>query len=399
MGAFLAGLTWLNWQLAHSSLAGREFLIQWSAGRDLAYRAVSPYQRTIEVPAALSALPGLRQGVLRFNTPIFSLFLIFPLILIEDYELAYLIWLVVSELVVAGILATALALTDWRLTRVLRVILVVSLGLMFYTVLGWISGNLILLASLFLILAVFSLQSEKPELAGILFALTTIQAHILWLVYLFVIFWAVTSRRWSVLIWFVAGVGILSVLGAFIVPDWLLSYIRTLWRFEDSFILESIGQILRAQLPGFGRQLAWILSGLMGILLIVEWVQARRKGIRWFYWTICLTIVATVWVGVPVHPAMFFLLSLPLLLVLSVWVQRTGRIGHRVVGVSLLTFLVGSWGFAFQAGLPRGFNEPSAAHYFFLPLILGIGLYWTRWWAIRPQRLFIEELRSSEAQV
>jgi hypothetical protein len=31
-----------------------------------------------------------------------------------------------------------------------------------------------------------------------------------------------------------------------------------------------------------------------------------------------------------------------------------------------------------------------------LPLILIIGLYWVRWWAIKPERLLIEEIRLGE---
>jgi hypothetical protein len=31
-----------------------------------------------------------------------------------------------------------------------------------------------------------------------------------------------------------------------------------------------------------------------------------------------------------------------------------------------------------------------------LPLVLLIGLYWVRWWAVKPRRLLIEELRLSE---
>jgi hypothetical protein len=38
-----------------------------------------------------------------------------------------------------------------------------------------------------------------------------------------------------------------------------------------------------------------------------------------------------------------------------------------------------------------------AALLFPLPLFLIITMYWVRWWAIRPQRLYVEALREGEA--
>jgi hypothetical protein len=396
-GLFFAGMTWMNSQLARDSLGGKEFYTQWAAGRALAYQARSPYQSQLRPTQDLARAPGLLGKNLSFNTPIYSLILVFPFLLIENYATAYSLWLLVLELAVLGILWTALALTDWRINRPLLIILLVSILLGFYTSQALLNGSLVILACLFLIGGIFNLQAGRNELAGVMFALTTVQAHLFWLVYLALFFWAGSTKRWKVLIWFLAGIGILSVMGIFVIPDWPYAYARVLWNFEEHFALKSLGAILTAALPGFGKQLGWAIAGFVGVILAVEFMLVRRQEVRWFNWTVGLSILVTPWIGIPVHPSIFFILTLPLLLVLSVWVQRTGRVGHWIVGFSLALFLLLSWGVVIRLGVPENILEPGLSHFFFLPVILWIGLYWTRWWAVRPQRLFIEELRDREA--
>jgi len=234
------------------------------------------------------------------------------------------------------------------------------------------------------------------ELAGVLFALTTVQPHFFLLLYALLIIWGITKRKWNFVIWFISGIIILSVIGIFFIPDWVLSYLRILWHFEANFSTTTPGRLLLGLLPGLGKQLGWFFTALMALICGVEWLAVRGKEPRWLFWTACITLVASQWIGLPVDPGEYFILMVPAILIISISAQRTEKSGFSPIGILLVIFFTTPWLIAWRAGLPSELVEPGWVQYFLPPLILLIGLYWIRWWAIRPQRLYIEELRNNE---
>jgi hypothetical protein len=71
---------------------------------------------------------------------------------------------------------------------------------------------------------------------------------------------------------------------------------------------------------------------------------------------------------------------------------------HRGQWISvLLAFIIFAWEWAI---LINDLNSPQPGMQLNLllplPLILFIGLYWVRWWAIKPKQLLIEEMRLGE---
>jgi glucan phosphoethanolaminetransferase (alkaline phosphatase superfamily) len=130
--------------------------------------------------------------------------------------------------------------------------------------------------------------------------------------------------------------------------------------------------------------------------LLVEWIIARGKDVQWFFWTTCLTLTVTQLAGIPIDLAEQFILVIPLMLILSVWVQRTKILGQRIMLGSMIGLFAVPWYLAYKAGFENHLETPGISIFFIVPLIILVGVLWIRWWAVRPMRLYIEELRGNE---
>jgi hypothetical protein len=148
--------------------------------------------------------------------------------------------------------------------------------------------------------------------------------------------------------------------------------------------------------PGLGKQLSWLVSGVSALILLVEWWLALKKDFRWFLWTVSLTIVISQWIGIPTIPGHFIELILPLILISALFIERWPRGGQWVAVFMAVILFIWEWVLfyfdltSYQPKMQLNLIIP-------LPLILLIGLFWVRWWAIKPRRLLIEELKLGES--
>jgi hypothetical protein len=151
---------------------------------------------------------------------------------------------------------------------------------------------------------------------------------------------------------------------------------------------------LIASFPGIGSRLGWGFTILLSLVLALEWWSSRGKETRWFLWTAGLTLTLAPWIGIPSDPGNFVLLIIPSLLVFARLDEHWGRRIIPLTVMGMLSVLVGFWAF-FWGHIQDGIL---ARQYPFLfvpyPLITLIGLYWVRWWAVRPRKLMISEMRS-----
>ena len=140
--------------------------------------------------------------------------------------------------------------------------------------------------------------------------------------------------------------------------------------------------------------MGWALTGLLLVVLFVEWRDVRRKDFRHLLWTASLTLAVTPLLGIPVIPQDFVLLFFPLIFFLSIlaerWSPRPGRWG--VAGLVLIGILIGFWlitASLYLAGASAALNNALALIF---PVLLVLGLYWMRWWAVRPPRTWSDSL-------
>jgi hypothetical protein len=140
----------------------------------------------------------------------------------------------------------------------------------------------------------------------------------------------------------------------------------------------------------------WIFSAVLGVVLLLEWAGAGRSDFPAFVWKTCITLTASQWIGIQTDPGNFIVLLLPLTLVFAMWETRWRKGGSLLVITSMVLLLVGIWGLFLSTVEYSGQPIQSPVMFFPLPAFLLFGLYWIRWWAFKPPRLWVDLLQERE---
>jgi hypothetical protein len=279
------------------------------------------------------------------------------------------------------------------LSRLVFVVLFATTIFSYHSLAPLVRGNMVIWVTMLIAMFFLAIQGNRQELAGILLALMTIQPLPVLILVLFALVWSFSQRKYLVAWWFLGGVVFFSVIGLFLVPGWIMEYLRILWHRSLFFSPGAPGEIFQQWWPGIGVQLGWVLTGVLVIIMIFEWWLAWRKNFRWLFWTACLTMAISLWIGVPTTPIYLIMLIIPLILIVVTWETRWAPFGRWIAIASLL--LVFGWEWAlFYRDMSSSQSLSFLNLLFPFPLVILIGLYWVRWGATRPRRLLIEELRS-----
>ncbi len=396
--AAIIGLVWGNYQFADRKISGEGFLIQWIGIRGLIDGGQDPYsdattaqiQDTVKIESSFE--PG---NPPKYTSPLFSGIVIFPLTILENRSLAHAIWLSAQLIAIFLIQLLGLKLCGWRPTWYVFLIFSLLATFSYHVFIPWLDGGLSIWAALFLVVAFIAIQNNWNEIAGVFLALAIIQPQMTILVIIFSLIWAVSQRRRFLLIWFFITLIILSVVGVFLVPGWPLQYLGLIYNYTANFPPGNPGALFSDLWPNVGRQLGWTVTALCSLVLLLEWWQARQREFRWFLWTACLTLAVNQWIGIPSSPGNLTVLMLPLILVSAMLTDHWPRGGQWVVIAMSVVVFTWEWALYYR-DITSAYVGTQLNLLFPLPIVLIIGLYWVRWWAIKPRRLLIEELKLGE---
>jgi len=395
----LLGLVWGIYRFAEKNISGEGFFIQWVGIRALLTAGEDPYSDTATAKIRESVIfeNSFSQGnAPKYTSPLYSGIVVFPAALIGNRTVAHAFWLSTQLIAISLIQLLALRLSGWKPAWVAFLIFSLLTTFSYHVLIPWLDGGSAIWAALFLMLALLAIRNNWYELGGILLALAAIQPQMSILVIIFTFIWAASQRKYILVIWFFITLIILSVIGIFIVPDWIRQYIRLLYNYPANFPPGNPAALFTSLWPGLGRQLGWVVTALSSLVLIVEWWRARKKDFRWFLWTACLTLAVGQWIGIPIIPGNFISLLIPLILFAALLSEHWLKGGPWVVVVISLILFSWEWALYYRditsanAGMQLNLLIP-------LPLILILGLYWVRWWATKPRRLLIEELRFGQS--
>jgi hypothetical protein len=396
--ATLGGTIWASHQIASQEAGGGRFWIEWIAVRARVVDGISPYSTAVDnrIQAQVSDLftwaPGPAPS---YTSPFISAIITLPYTLIADANQAHTIWLVTQFVCILLTVLAGMHLTGWKPAWWFFLILMPLILLSVRTTVSWYEGSMVVWVSVLVAATMLAIRGKRFELAGVLLAFTMIQPQVVILWIVFVLIWAGSQHKWSLIFWFFSVFLILSVLAVFMVPDWPIQYLRILWNQSKFFTPGTPGYAFQQWWPGLGKQMGWVLSAFLGLILLIEWWLARRSNFRWFLWTACLTLAVSPWIGIPSSPDAHLLLNLPLIIVIAMIEERWRRNGKWVI----LTWvgLVFGWEW-FLIFTNLGDMEPvmRLGLIFPVPMLLLVGVFWVRWWTIRPKRLLIDELRDSE---
>ena len=389
------GLVWANWTFSRANPLDSPYLVQWTAIRGLVTGGQSPYDpSTWQIADLLS--PGQDSTTRHiFSQPFYVVVLLLPFALISDLTVSRTVWMLALELALVGIIIVLPGLRQWKPGRFSFLLLVGFVFLGLHSIQALAASSSAVLASLFLILALGALHKDWDEAAGLSLVFATIQPEATLPAVLFVLFWGLNNRRGRLAAWFVGGLLLVSFVGFFFLPGWPVEYVRVLIQYWSEMSGVTLAEVFNQSMPGISIQLTWGFRLASIALLIVEWFSARNKDFDWFLWTTGLTVSLTPWLGFPTTLENLILLVLPVFLFQSVWDERVGRKDHWLPLIMMCVFWLGLWGMAlYQIALGRPLIPGFLFH---LPFLSLVGLYWVRWWYIRPLHRYQDLLRSHEA--
>jgi hypothetical protein len=381
-----------NYYLANFLPEGGEFYLLRIGGRSFLIDQIEPYSGS--VPARVQeqvyggpAVSGEDQYIL--DIPFHLLMILFPLALFPDPLMARAFWMALSEIALAGFIYIGFRLLDRRIPVLFVVLLFIAAFTSFYAYRSLLEGSLAFLLGLAYVGILMSLRSDNDELAGALVVLSAFQWESGGPFLLFIIFWVFWEKRWRVL----AGGGmlafILMAISFFIYPSWLWPFLRASWANIQLGFGFSLHEILSQFRPQYGSMLGWILTAILIFTIGFEWRAARGNPNR-FIWVACLTLTITPLLGHNVEMDQLVLLTFPVMLIVLISRERWQKIGS-VVALLLLLFYFGVPWLLFTQGAPQRIGlQDDEVLFLFWPVFAVLGLYWIRWWMIRPPRTWLD---------
>jgi hypothetical protein len=387
--AISAGLVAANLSLPNG---GGEFLRHWVGARAYLFERLDPY--TTYVPETVqrlvygtSAAAGDEPYIL--DTPFHLLLLYFPVAPLSDPMLARAVYALILEWALFALAVLSLRLTEWNVPRWFVLLFFLFSVLNFYSFQAIVEASPALLLGLFYASILLALQNEADELAGALMAVSIYYWEI-GLPFLVLMAWkCYRENRTRVLAGFGMVSFVLLALSFLLYPGWVIPALRAGMNNFRADYGYSLFSILRHALSGYGNVPAWGLILLLVILLGYEWNASLRGDSRRLYWTACLTLALTPLLGFRTELENIYVLIVPLALIFSVNHDRWKNVGIGLNILSVLFLFAVPWALYIFA-VPRYSGLALEVIFLFLPVFTVLGLYWIRWWAIRPPRVWAD---------
>lgn len=385
-----------NLNLAKLLGGGGEFYLPWVGGRAFAIDHVEPYSLYVpdkvqELVYGHPAQKGDEPYIL--DIPFHLLILFLPFSFISDPQIARAIFTLLAEFSWFALAIISLRLTEWEAPRIFPVLFFLFCIFNFYSLQALLEATPVLMLGLVYAGILLALRAEQDELAGALIALSCFQWEVGGPFLLLVLLRIIYERRGRALAGFGMVTFILLAVSFLWNPGWFMSFLRAIANNLKADFGFSAQVIFTHFWPDYGSRVAWALTVLLIIVIGCEWNIARRSDFRRFYWAACLTIAATPLLGFRIEMENLSILILPLAFVFAVTHARWKRIGNGLILVLLLLIFALPWGLYFFA-LPRFGNMANEILLLFYPIFTVMGLYWIRWWAIRPPRVWYDSSRN-----
>ena len=391
---------------------GGGFFAPWNAARLFIYEHADPYggepQRLTET-TVYGGVAGPGEKPYPVTTPFFILLTYFPLAAFSDPQQQQSIgsvlnafsdpatgrgiWMFLNEAALVGTALLAVKLIEWQPGRTFYIAYALLSVFGLYSVMALIEGGPAILLGLLYAATLYAYSRGQDELAGALLVLTLFAWEI-GILFVVLSLWKVfQEKRWRVLAGFGMIFLILMVVSLLIYPGWIFPFmISTIATLRASFGTTTSAVLVRLS-PSYGEHASQAMTVLLAILLLYEWAATRAGDERRFIWAACLTLAVTPLIGFPTEPGNLVVLVPSLAMIFAATASRW-RMGYWLASLLLLVVLLVPWGFFvrwYWLHEQRGFD------YLFLfgPLFTVAGLYWTRWWFVRPPRTWFDHARST----
>jgi len=389
----------INNYLANLWPDGGEFTLLRTAGQSFLIDHIEPYSGNIPalVQEQVYGRPAMSgEDLYIMDIPFHLLIVFFPLALFPEALMARAFWMALSEIALACFVYFSFRLLDRRVPYVFIALIVIAGLSSYYEYRSLLEGSPVILLGLVYAGILISLRANHDEFAGALMAISAFQWEIGGLFLIFVALWVFWEKRWRVF----AGAGMLAfvllMLSFLWYPSWLLPFLRASWNSLRVGFGFSTHDFLDQLWPQFGGIPGWVLTAILIVALGYEWLAARGTPFNHFIWTACLTLAATPLLGHHVELDHLFPLTMPIMLVIIISRERWKKLGDGIAFLLLWFFFGLPWLF-FIEGVPEGIGlGKDEILFLFWPAFAVLGLFWARWWMVRPPRTWLDSFAQME---
>ena len=396
IGLVITGLTYANFRFSSLYPGGNDFLARWNGARYWLVQGISPYDERVSLDTQQkiyghAADPSKGEDKSHFVYPLPSM-IFFGLFGLLDYPPARALWMTTLELSLFGLAVVGIRLADWRLTPWRAAIILLFSLLWYHGMRAIILGQFAAINALLISLALLLVKRKQDFVAGLILSLSIAKPQMSFLILPYALLWALSVKRWD--LWWGILSGLVIQLGVTLalMPDWPSQWLRQVLDYPSYTNTGSPLWIIANAMPGVGRQVNYFLNAIFLGYLLLEWIISWRKDTRHFIWTALMTLVITNMVVLRTATTNYLMLLPVLFYIFAIWEERWKIAGQFFVWITLVGLAIGLW-VLFFITVKGNLEQPIM--YLPLPFLCLVGLWWVRWWAIRPPRLVIED-RSRE---
>jgi len=349
---------------------------------------LSPYDpevslRSQEVIYGRPAKPEEGEDIAHFVYPLPAMIFFGPFGLLP-YNEARTIWMTILEICLPLLTWVGLRIAGWKPPYFLLVLLLVFSVIWYHGTRAVILGQFAIIEALLLAGGLLAIKQEHDVWAGIFLALSISKPQMSFLLLPFVIIWAISKRRWILVLSTIGGIVVLIGIFTLLMPGWILDWIQQVLSYPDYTATEPPVGIIASLFPTLSSLINLVGTALFILYMLLEWVLALNKADPWFQWTAAMTLLITNLVVMRTATTNYLAMVPAMMIFFSVIVHRWGKRGTAFIVLIIFLLLFGLW--ALFLSTVDG-NLESPVMYLPLPMLILLSLWWIRWWFIRPTQL------------
>ncbi len=357
---------------------GSSFYSYWLTGRVLFAQGQNPYAD--ELFEQVKAKYPEDHNTSGFPLPLFAILPVLPFTFINEFTAALILWRLLLE--------AALIYSGFRLVRGFRiqnratppVVCAAVLLLNYYAVSAVTDGDISILAAAFLLIGIAAVRDGESELAGIMLAFSTIKFSVTLLPVLWICIWCLRNRKGMIVAWTVMVFALLFLIAMLFRTDWFMLFLRSNVYYLKHMNPTNFSKLFENWQPELGGRIGWAISGVLLLIMIIEWIVNSGKDSNALEWVLALTLSIGFLVGIPNIGKHLFLLWIPVIYSIDKMQLRWGKRGHIYGLILSAGALLVPW--IFQIFVYPNWKDPVNMLNIAMPIILMFLLYWNRWWII-----------------
>ncbi len=383
----LAGATFALQRLSRRAVAGDEFPVNYLAAKNWLNQNRSPYDLSNgdQVLSVVNKTNGSDKetALSYFRYPLLSTIIVMPFTFLPA-DTAKALWMAINCFVLI-LSCLLLSNTLWQKIKMSYLAVIAIFGaLNYYSLYTILTGSLIPFVFMAFVVTIFLLINHKDNIAGFVLTISLVEFQIVFFFIIFILIWAATNKRNGFIRSFWAGLIFELIISLILLPTWPAGWLRSLMLDIniDGIYSSILSQFIHSQYPGY----LWLNIGIhLGLLLcmVLLWMRYRSGDGQSLLWVTCLTFIISSLIVFSSTPGLMIFSIPALLMVISVWMRRLERHGNLFFWIAMGLLLISPWAITLieKQTVPAGINLMLII---FFPIIGIIGLWWIRWWILKP---------------